>query len=193
MSTIYESINQVMRDVTSLGKTQQNEYQGFNFRGIDDVMNHCGPAMRKHGVVATPIKVVAVTGEKELRNSTAKCVDLIVTIRWANIEGDYMDMQVAAEAFDSGDKATAKAMSVALRTAYLQTLCLPTEEADPDSFSYQLATNDQREAFIEELKGITDLDAMRRLQGRAKQFNAVKEWAEAGKALASAGGASDTA
>ena len=193
MSTIYESINRVMRDVTSLGKTQQNKHQGFNFRGIDDVMNHCGPAMRKHGVVAAPIKVEAAAGEKQLRNSVAKSMDLIVTIRWANTEGEFMDTQVAAEAFDSGDKATAKAMSVALRTAYLQTLCLPTEEADPDSFTYQLATNDQREAFIKELEGITDLDAMRRLQGKAKQFNAVKEWAEAGKKLASAGGDNGTA
>ena len=193
MSTIYESINHVMRDVTSLGKTQKNQHQGFNFRGIDDVMNHCCPAMRKHGVVAAPIKVEAVAGEKQLRNSVAKSMDLIVTIRWANTEGEFMDTQVAAEAFDSGDKATAKAMSAALRTAYLQVLCLPTEEPDPDSFSYQLVTSDQRAEFLEELKTITDLDAMRRLQGKAKQFNAVKEWAEAGKKLASAGGANDTA
>ena len=188
MATIYESVNRVMRDVTSLGKTQKNQHQGFNFRGIDDVMNHCGPAMRKHGVVAAPIKVEAVAGEKQLRNSVAKSMDLIVTIRWANTEGEFMDTQVAAEAFDSGDKATAKAMSVALRTAYLQVLCLPTEEPDPDSFSYQLATSDQRAEFLEELKTITDLDAMRRLQAKAKRFNAVKEWAEAGKALASSGG-----
>lgn len=185
MATIYESINRVMRDVTSLGKGQRNNHQGFNFRGIDDVMNHCGPAMRKHGVVAAPIKVEAVAGEKQLRNSVAKSIDLLVTIRWANTEGEFMDTQVAAEAFDSGDKATAKAMSVALRTAYLQVLCLPTEEPDPDSFSYQLATNDQRAEFLEELKTITDLDAMRRLHAKAKRFNAVKEWAEAGKALAS--------
>lgn len=188
MATIYESINRVMRDVTSLGKGQRNNHQGFNFRGIDDVMNHCGPAMRKHGVVAAPIKVEAVAGEKQLRNSVAKSMDLLVTIRWANTEGEFMDTQVAAEAFDSGDKATAKAMSVALRTAYLQVLCLPTEEPDPDSFTYQLATSDQREEFLEELKGINDLDAMRKLHAKAKQFGAVKEWAEAGKALASAEG-----
>jgi hypothetical protein len=38
---------------------------------------------------------------------------------------------------DSGDKAIAKAMSVAFRTALLQTLALPTDEADPDTSSYQ--------------------------------------------------------
>ena len=43
---------------------------------------------------------------------------------------------VIGEAGDSGDKATPKAMSVALRTALLQTLMLPTDEPDPDSFTY---------------------------------------------------------
>jgi hypothetical protein len=40
---------------------------------------------------------------------------------------------------DSGDKATAKAMSVAMRTALLQALCLPTDEPDPDATSYERA------------------------------------------------------
>jgi len=38
---------------------------------------------------------------------------------------------------DSGDKATAKAMSVAFRTALLQSLSLPTDEVDPDATSYE--------------------------------------------------------
>ena len=59
MTTIYKTINAVMQDVTSLGKNQDNHHQKFKFRGIDDVMNHCGPAMRKHGLVATPISVQA--------------------------------------------------------------------------------------------------------------------------------------
>jgi len=43
---------------------------------------------------------------------------------------------VCAESMDSGDKATAKAMSVAYRTALLQTLCLPTDDVDPDAETY---------------------------------------------------------
>ncbi len=38
---------------------------------------------------------------------------------------------------DGGDKATAKAMSVAFRIALLQALALPTSEPDPDSSSYE--------------------------------------------------------
>ena len=37
---------------------------------------------------------------------------------------------------DSGDKATAKAMSVAFRTALLQVFFLPTDEKDPDEDSF---------------------------------------------------------
>jgi hypothetical protein len=38
---------------------------------------------------------------------------------------------------DAGDKATAKAMSVAFRTALLQSLSLPTDDVDPDAHSYE--------------------------------------------------------
>jgi len=51
-----------------------------------------------------------------------------------------------AESMDSGDKATAKAMSVAFRTALLQTLCLPTDESDPDADSYVRSAAPQRSA-----------------------------------------------
>ena len=55
--------------------------------------------------------------------------------------GDSISATVAAESFDSGDKATAKAMSVAFRTALLQTLALPTDEVDdPDHVTYERAS-----------------------------------------------------
>ena len=68
----------------------------------------------------------------------------------------------------------------------MQTLCLPTEEPDPDKFSYQLATNDQRQEFIDSLETVTDLEVMRKLQATAKRMNAVDEWVAAGKRLAEA-------
>jgi hypothetical protein len=43
------------------------------------------------------------------------------------------------EAFDMGDKATAKAMSVAYRTCLLQALTIPTDDPDPDESSYEQA------------------------------------------------------
>src|SRR5690606_2912843 len=44
------------------------------------------------------------------------------------------------EALDSGDKATAKAHSVAYRTFLLQALTIPTHEPDPDESSPERST-----------------------------------------------------
>jgi len=61
----------------------------------------------------------------------------VYSVTWYGPEGDQLSSVAAGEAFDSGDKATAKAHSVAFRTALLQTLCLPTDEPDPDSKTYE--------------------------------------------------------
>ena len=179
-----EAITAVMRDVTHLGKNKKNSHQGFNFRGIDDVLNIVGPSMRKHGL-KTYTRVVSVkTGEKPTKNSVAKTVDLIVEIVWRAPDGSEVVSSVAAESFDSGDKATTKAMSVAQRTAYLQTLCLPTDEPDPDSFSYEIVDDGAKAEFIEKMSQVDDLDELRKMQARAKHAGAEKEWREYGITLA---------
>jgi hypothetical protein len=64
-------------------------------------------------------------------------VKVKVTYTFIGQAGDAISATVVGEAMDAGDKATAKAMSVAFRTALLQALCLPTDEPDPDSNSYE--------------------------------------------------------
>ena len=84
--------------------------------------------------------------EKELKESrTAKgavMANVYLTVKYTfyGPRGDSISATVASESFDSGDKATAKAMSVAFRTALLQTLALPTDEIDdPDHVTYERA------------------------------------------------------
>lgn len=185
--TVDEAIEAVMNDVTFLGKNQKNDFQKFNFRGIDDVMNVCGPAMRKHGLKAIPRLLPQYTyrSEKAVKNGVSKVVDIVVEVTWRGPAGDEISSVVAAEAFDSGDKATAKAMSVALRTAYLQTLCLPTNEPDPDSYTYELASTEDRDEFLGRIKamGPQDMAELRRLQSKAKQLGVHDEWMKRGKEL----------
>lgn len=54
MTTIYQALNAVMRDVQAVRKGEHNSHGGFNFRGIDAVTNAVGPALREHGVVVVP-------------------------------------------------------------------------------------------------------------------------------------------
>lgn len=136
---IYSALNAVMGDVSSVSKDERNAGQGFNFRGIDAVVNAVGPALRKHGVIVVPrvqscdYSTIEI-GEK--RKATAHVRVIVEYVFYAG-DGSSISCTTAGEAMDQGDKATAKAMSVAFRIALLQALALPTSEPDPDASSYE--------------------------------------------------------
>lgn len=128
----------VMQDVQGVGKNDTNKQQGFKFRGIDAVVNAVGPALRKHGGFIVPeLELEEHSVAQTASGGNINVVRLQVTYKVFGEEGPPVMGTVAAEAFDMGDKATAKAMSVAYRTFLLQALCLPTDEPDPDSESYE--------------------------------------------------------
>ncbi|CQD15835.1 bacteriophage protein [Mycolicibacterium conceptionense] len=141
MTTVRQALHAVMRDVGAVKKGDRNTQGNFNFRGIDAVTNAVYPALVEHGVIVAP-KVLdyqygtVVVGHKRTEMGHAR---LMVEFTFYGPEDDQIVAVTAGEAFDSGDKATAKAHSVAFRTALLQTLCLPTDEPDPDSTSYERA------------------------------------------------------
>lgn len=141
MTTIQAALVAVMNDVNAVGKLEKNTHQGFNFRGIDAVVNAVGPALRKHSVVVMPEVLDYTYGEIEIgkdRKATGHA-KVKVAYTFYGPDGDSLTTTVVAESMDSGDKATAKAMSVAFRTALLQALCLPTTEPDPDASTYERA------------------------------------------------------
>ncbi|OBG32381.1 ERF family protein [Mycolicibacter heraklionensis] len=136
---IHEALAKVMADVGAVKKSDQNTQSGYNFRGIDAVTKAVYPALCEHGVIVLPKVLDYQYGTVVVgRNRTEMShVRLTVEFTWVGPEGDSLSTVAAGEAFDSGDKATAKAHSVAFRTALLQTLCLPTDEPDPDSKTYE--------------------------------------------------------
>lgn len=136
--TVHQALSKVMGDVQAVKKDSKNQAQRFNFRGIDAVMNAVGPALRKYGVTILPedVEVHRSNGTTASGKQTAEVV-VKVTYRIYGPAGDSIHGKVAAEAMDFGDKAIAKAMSVAYRTFLLQALTIPTDEPDPDSESYE--------------------------------------------------------
>jgi hypothetical protein len=141
-SLIFKKMSEVMRDIGSVGKDQKNQAQGFKFRGIDQFVNSLYPALTKHGVFMAPRCVSEQHEIKEVTRSNGKAgVDKHVTIL---MEYDFFAEDgskvtvgpIPAEGLDSGDKATNKALSAALKYALIQTFSVPTEdmaEADLDS------------------------------------------------------------
>ena len=135
---IIKQLNQVMEYVGAVHKSERNTHQSFNFRGIDNVVNAVSPALRKHGVVVVPCVNSSEAETLEIGQNRTRMgyVRVNVTYTFYALDGSNIATTVVAESMDSGDKATAKAMSVAFRTALLQTLCLPTDDLDPDADSY---------------------------------------------------------
>jgi hypothetical protein len=147
----------VMADVTHVGKDGKNTAQGYSFRGIDGVLNAVGPALRRHGVVVMPHLENVEHQLVEVGKNRTPMRQASVTVRYCfhGPAGDWLDCVVAAESMDSGDKATSKAMSVALRTALIQALALPTHEPDPDESSYERSAKKAKKAP----GGRSDIDA----------------------------------
>ena len=138
-TTVAAAVAAVMADVQAVRKGERNNHANYNFRGIDSVMNAVGPALRRHGVVVVPqLDDVAYEQVQTSQGKPANACRVKVTYRfWYGDES--LATSVAAEAWDHGDKATPKAMSVAFRTALLQSLTLPTDEPDPDEHTYERA------------------------------------------------------
>lgn len=139
---IFKKMSDVMKDIKSISKDQVNTQQGFKFRGIDQFVNALYPALTKHGVFMAP-RATSYTQELKdvIRSSGKPGVDKHVSILmeydfWAEDGSKVTIGPIPAEGLDSGDKATNKALSAALKYALIQTFSIPTAdmaEADLDS------------------------------------------------------------
>ena len=138
---IYKKIIEVMADINAIGKDRRNQQQGFQFRGIDDVMNELHSSLAKCGVFVVP----QVLDEARSTGKTKSGGDMFYTrlkikFTFYAEDGSFIESVVIGEAMDTGDKASNKALSVGLKYALLQVFCIPTEdEKDPDAVSPQPA------------------------------------------------------
>lgn len=132
---IYETINLIMMEVPAIGKNKKNPKQNYNFRSIDDVMNRLQPLFAKFKLFVTP-EILEHTREERRTSTGGVLLYSICKIKYTFYaeDGTSVETIVIGEGMDSGDKASNKAMAVALKYALFQVFCIPTEELkDPDN------------------------------------------------------------
>ena len=132
---IYESITKIMEEVPTVGKNQKNKTQGFMYRGIDDVMNALQPLLAKNKVFIVP-EILEQTREERTTKTGGGLIYSICKIKYKFYaeDGTFIEAITIGEGMDSGDKATNKAMAIAMKYALFQVFCIPTEEMkDPDA------------------------------------------------------------
>lgn len=137
--SVIQLIVEAKRKVGAIRKRERNTQQNFNYRGVEAVVNTVGPHLDRLGILVTPIMETSSYETVEVgKNRTLMGHATVeVTYRFYGPKGDHIDARVPGEAMDAGDKAMAKAMAVAWRTALIQVLNLRTNDPDPDETSYE--------------------------------------------------------
>lgn len=147
---IYKKMSEVMKDIGAVTKDQKNQAQGFKFRGIDQFVNALYPALTRHGVFMAPRATDFSQELKDVTRSNGKAgvdkhVSILMEYDFYAEDGSRVTVgPIPAEGLDSGDKATNKALSAALKYALIQTFSVPTEDmAEADLDSPEIGTSAQ--------------------------------------------------
>jgi hypothetical protein len=128
---VYEKINKVQAALAKDGvtKSRKNVSQGYSFRGIDDVLNALSPLLAEHGLCILPRVLSRICEERQTKAGTTMFY-VTVEVEFdfvASEDGSKHTVKTYGEAMDSGDKATNKAMSAAMKYACIQAFSIPTE------------------------------------------------------------------
>lgn len=142
MGMIHEILPLVMEEVGAIGKDSEvNMGRGgkYSYRSIDQVLAALHPALIKHKI-CTSIGVDEITAtavqEVNAKNEPRTLSRTVcrVTVTFFATDGSSLQSSALGEGVDySGDKASAKAVSMGTKYAIGHGLCIPYEDAaDPD-------------------------------------------------------------
>lgn len=130
---IFKALADATKRVGAIGKSKKAQGAGvaYNFRGIDDVLNEINPIFSDVGVFIMP-EVLSLDRSTFQTKNGANMFSVTATMRYTFYasDGSSVACSVAGEAMDTGDKATSKAMSIALKYALFQVLTIPVEDKD---------------------------------------------------------------
>jgi len=141
--SVYKAIANVMGELakTGISKDRKNAQQGYAFRGIDDIYNYLAPLLSRHGLVILP-RVVSHECVERTSNKGGALFSVVVKVEFDFVsceDGSSHCVTTYGEAMDSGDKATNKAMSAALKYCCLQAFMVPTEgDNDADATTHEV-------------------------------------------------------
>lgn len=128
--TVHEAWAKVMQDMGAVGKDNWNEQQKFKFRGIDQLYGAMAGPMRKHGVFLVP-EVVDKHYDTFTSGNGKTHMHCVLTMKYTvyGPGGDSFSGGSIGEALDLYDKATSKAMSMALKYWLFGAAMIPLDEA----------------------------------------------------------------
>lgn len=123
-----------MRDCSHVAKNGTNDYHKYKYVTAADVLEKVNASLTKHCIVSvvTPnlLSMQQVTNAKGNTEQLAT-VEAIVTLIDAE-SGETLTLKGLGSGQDAGDKSIAKAQTMALKYAYLESLAIATGD-DPEA------------------------------------------------------------
>lgn len=135
---ILGAIRAIMADVTGVGKHGQMDpaarMGNYKYQRYDDLKRELGAAFRTHAVFVQSTTTNLVN-ERMGDGGRLSRVVVSVTYRFTSLaDGSELSFDSHGESIDKSDKATGKAMTMALKTALVQAFMLAAEDTeDPDA------------------------------------------------------------
>jgi hypothetical protein len=138
---VYAAIAAVTEDLSKKGiaKARTNSVDDYQYRSIDDLLNRLSPLLAKHRLCVLP-RILEQTVKERAGPSQPVLMHASVRVAFDLVsaaDGSLHTIEFCGEALDPSDKATAKALSAAYKSAMIQVFCIPVvgnEDADAKGY-----------------------------------------------------------
>lgn len=192
--SIHERVIAASRAIAAkgIGREAYNKEQGFWYRRIEDVVKTVNEAINAAGLVIHPEKVEMIDREVRERKSGGKATFVTIRVEYVvSAVGDGATLRVSAlgEGADSMDKAVAKAMTAAYKSAMGHLFHIPFEGIDPENSGEEPEADDKllEAARAAAAKGMAEFTKFWKALGREERASLGQHLEELERIVKSSG------
>lgn len=134
MQKLAKKFVEVMRECAYVSKNGSNNFHNYKYATSADVMGKVNAALTKHGIasVVTP-NLLSVQEVTTAKGNTERLATVEVSVMLIDSEsGESFAIKGLGSGQDAGDKALAKAQTMALKYCYMASLAIATGD-DPEA------------------------------------------------------------
>ena len=134
MQKIAKKFVEVMKDCSHVAKNGTNDFHRYKYATAADVLEKVNASLTKHGLAS--VVATNLLGSKEVTTAKGNVEQLVtveVSVTLIDAEsGESLTLKGLGSGQDSGDKAVAKAQTMAIKYCYLNSLAIATND-DPEA------------------------------------------------------------
>ena len=134
MQNISKKFVEVMRDCSHVAKNGSNDFHKYKYATAADVLEKVNASLTKHGLATAVTPNILNTQQITTAKGNVEnlvTVEVVVTLIDPD-SGETLTIKGLGSGQDAGDKAVAKAQTMAIKYAYLNSLAIATND-DPEA------------------------------------------------------------